>query len=123
MRREDSETAATPQRNRTEQHPPLQRRRGPEALSATTWESHMAIADIVSATDKPPHKVCAVCFELGRIAPSEAAALRALLSNPSLKYSDISKWIAEDPDTPINIDGPTLSRHARAGCSARERLR
>jgi hypothetical protein len=82
----------------------------------------MALSDIAKAAktaDPLPWRTCAVCHALATIPPTEAEGLRALLRG-KLRYSEIS---ADDPDTPLQIDKETLSRHARGGCSARERLR
>jgi hypothetical protein len=85
----------------------------------------MAISDIAQATqnaDPLPWRTCGVCHALATIPEAEAEGLRALLRG-KLRYSEISDLIADDPDTPLQIDKETLSRHARGGCSARERLR
>ena len=85
----------------------------------------MAIADIAATTkaDGVPWRTCQVCHALSSIPESEANGLRALLSEPRLPYIDISRMIAADPDTPLNIPRDALSRHARGICEAREKLR
>lgn len=70
----------------------------------------------------PEHQECAVCHALRTIPADEAEALRILLRS-TMRYSEISALIADDPDTPLVIDQKALGRHARAGCSARESLR
>jgi hypothetical protein len=82
----------------------------------------MALEDLAArkARKGPP---CSVCLELQTLPPAEAAGLVTLLSNPRLRYSEISRMIAHDPDTPLHIEGTTLARHSRGDCSAHTRLR
>lgn len=82
----------------------------------------MAIADIKAAVETP-WRTCAVCHALDNIPPDEATALRDLLRNKGVRYSELSEKLAEDPDTPLKLDRDALSRHARGFCAARERLR
>ena len=85
----------------------------------------MALSDIAKAAktaDPLPWRTCAVCHALATIPPAEAEGLRELLRG-KLRYSEISDLIADDPDTPLQLDTYALSRHARGGCTARERLR
>ena len=85
----------------------------------------MSLADLAATTANhsgPGWQECAVCHALATIPETEAEGLRDLLRS-KLRYSEISNLIAADPDTPLNIDRQTLSRHARGDCSAREVLR
>lgn len=85
----------------------------------------MSLAKIAQATqtaDPLPWRTCATCHALATIPAAEAEGLRELLRG-KLRYTEISDLIADDPDTPLNIDADALARHARGGCSARERLR
>lgn len=52
----------------------------------------------------------------------EAAALRGMLADRGLKFKDIAAELKADPESPT-IPWEALSRHARAGCTADERLR
>jgi hypothetical protein len=85
----------------------------------------MALADLArtKADSAAPWRTCAVCHALATIPPAEADALREMLSDRERRYSKISEEIAEDPDTPLDLDTGTLSRHARGRCGAKERLR
>lgn len=83
----------------------------------------MALADIAArSVDGIPWRTCAVCHALATVPPSEAEGLRSLLRG-KMRYSDIAALIRADPDTPLDLDADTLSRHARGNCAARERLR
>jgi hypothetical protein len=85
----------------------------------------MALSEIAKAAataDPLPWRTCAVCHALATIPPTEAEGLRDLLRG-KLRYSEIRDLIADDPDTPLQIDTDTLSRHARGQCAARENLR
>lgn len=73
--------------------------------------------------DGIPWRTCAVCHALDTIDPDEADGFRALMANRNLRYNEIEQIIAADPDTPLVIPWSTISRHARGGCDARERLR
>jgi hypothetical protein len=81
-----------------------------------------SIAQAAQDADPLPWRTCKVCHALATIPPAEAEGLRDLLRG-KLRYSEISDLIAGDPDTPLQIDKDTLSRHARGRCSAREVLR
>lgn len=84
----------------------------------------MALVDIAArARLGPGHKECAVCYALDTIPASEADGLRDLMRNAAKRFTEISEEIADDPDTPLNIDAYTLGRHARGDCSANEILR
>lgn len=80
------------------------------------------IAKAAQTADPLPWRTCAVCHALATIPATEAEGLRELLRG-KLRYSEIRDLIADDPDTPLQIDVDTLSRHARGRCSAREVLR
>lgn len=83
----------------------------------------MALADIEAKFTNPvPHKVCAVCYWMDERGDEWANKLRSLLSNRGIRFKDLAKELADDPDEP-NIPADTLSRHAQQGCSAQERLR
>jgi hypothetical protein len=53
---------------------------------------------------------------------TDAATLRKLLADRNVKFVDLAKALADDPDSP-SIEHHALSRHARGLCSAREVLR
>jgi hypothetical protein len=85
----------------------------------------MALSDIAKAAstaDPLPWRTCAVCHALATIPADEAQGLRDLLRG-KLRYSDIRDLIAQDADTPLQLDVDALSRHARGRCAAREVLR
>jgi hypothetical protein len=85
----------------------------------------MAIAQLAAQADpnSPPWQTCMVCHALATIPKSEADALVALLKNPAVRYSEISELIANDPDTPLDIPGPRLGKHATGKCGAKVKLR
>jgi hypothetical protein len=82
----------------------------------------MAIADIAaskpSASSKGP--TCQTCAALAKLPDDEATALRALLSDPAWRYSELSERLRDEG---VDIADFNLARHARGGCSAREKLR
>jgi hypothetical protein len=84
----------------------------------------MALSDVASKfTDSDiPWRTCGVCHALENMSDGEAATLRDLLGNKAIKFKDLAAALEADPDTPA-IPWETLSRHARGGCAARERLR
>lgn len=83
----------------------------------------MALADIeAELTSEIPWRTCAVCHHLAERDADWGARLRRMLSNKGIGFKALEAKLAEDPEEP-NIPWDTLSRHARAGCSARERLR
>lgn len=83
----------------------------------------MALEDIeVELTAEVPWRTCAVCHYIDERGEDWANRLRRLLANKGVKFKDLAAKLAEDPDEPT-IEWATLSRHARAGCSAKERLR
>lgn len=84
----------------------------------------MALADLAAKVDAGvPWRTCAVCHALDTIDPTEADGFRALMANKSLRFTEIEELIATDEDTPLRIKSDTISRHARGGCDAREKLR
>jgi len=83
----------------------------------------MAVADVDQAlTETAPWQTCAVCHQLAKLTPTEADTYRGWLANKGVKFKDLEAKLAADPDLD-GIPWATLSRHARAGCSAKERLR
>lgn len=86
----------------------------------------MAISDLVAAASQtrarkgPP---CSVCEALASLPDSEAAALRALLADPTWRYQTLADLLREDEDHPLDLQPYTLSKHAAGRCSAREKLR
>ena len=85
----------------------------------------MALATLAKNDGTPPKKgpSCAVCIALETLPEAEADGLRSLLANRSWRYSELSDALRDDPDTPLDIAAQSLARHARGGCSARDRLR
>jgi len=81
----------------------------------------MGIADLVISAEKvrkgPP---CTVCEALKRIEPEDAEALIRLLSDPDVRYSELSDALAGEG---LDLSAGTLSRHARGRCEARTKLR
>ena len=81
----------------------------------------MGIADLVVSAEKvrkgPP---CTVCEKMGTLPAEEAAALTRLLSDPGVRYTELSTALAGEG---IDLSAGTLSRHARGRCEAREKLR
>lgn len=83
----------------------------------------MALVDIeAELADELPWRTCAVCHHLGERDEVWGARLRRLLANKSIKFKTLALKMERDPDEPT-IPWEALSRHARAGCSAREHLR
>lgn len=83
----------------------------------------MAISDLLPR-DLPRVKkgpTCETCALLGSLPDDEAAALRRLLANPSVRY----KWLAQKlkDDEGHVVPHTSLGRHARGDCDAHERLR
>lgn len=85
----------------------------------------MTLEDLAARETGPsvPWKTCAVCHAIETIPPAESAALIRLLADRSWKFAEISRAIADDPDTPLDLPALALSRHARGICAARVRLR
>lgn len=84
----------------------------------------MAITDLAKAVERNvPWRTCTVCYELGDLPPAQAAALRSLLANPAVRYTELSQALAADQDFPLRIKAGALARHARGGCDADEALR
>jgi hypothetical protein len=83
----------------------------------------MALADIESElTAGVPARMCVVCHYLSERDDEWGARLRRMLANRGIQFKALAKRLAADPDEP-DIPWESLSRHARAGCSARESLR
>jgi len=83
----------------------------------------MALADIESElTAGVPARMCAVCHWLSEKDDDWGDRLRRLLANRGIQFKALAKRLAADPDEP-DIPWESLSRHARAGCSAKEQLR
>jgi len=68
----------------------------------------------------PAHKQCSTCWLLGILEEPHRANLIAALSNPSVRYDEISTALEE---LGHEIPGPYLSRHARGGCDAKVKMR
>lgn len=85
----------------------------------------MTIANIKAAASTKVRKgpPCEVCDLLDRLTDTEASALRELLADTTVRYSVLADALRDDPDTDIDIPANTLSRHARGGCAARDKLR
>lgn len=82
----------------------------------------MALSDIEEKLAGVPWRTCAVCHHMADRGDEWAFTLRRLLSNRGVKFKDLAKSLADDPDEP-DIPWEALSRHARAGCAAKESLR
>ena len=84
----------------------------------------MALQNVAASlvANSAPHQTCATCHALGGMSPEDAATLRELLANRSVRFRALAIALAEDPDSP-SVPWEALSRHARGLCSARERLR
>lgn len=86
----------------------------------------MAIANLTTARPKRPaylDRGCSVCRALDSLPADEADALRSLLADPTWRYQALSEALADDPDNPQTLPADALARHARGGCSRREKLR
>lgn len=81
----------------------------------------MPIASITrTETPQPAGPKCSVCQTMAALDDTEAAALKALMSDPEWRYQELSdRLLAEGVDLPA----ASLSRHARGRCWAREKLR
>lgn len=84
----------------------------------------MALADVAANLEAGglPHQTCGTCHALAGMTPEDAATLRRLLADRSVRFSNLAVALERDPDSP-SIPADTLSRHARGMCSAREVLR
>lgn len=84
----------------------------------------MALSDIEAelTSDAVPWRTCAVCHHMAERGEEWADRMRRLLANRSVKFRELARMLATDPDEPT-ITWDALSRHARAGCAAREQLR
>lgn len=80
----------------------------------------MAIADLTNPAKTKKGPPCSVCETLARLPETEADALRALLSDPAWRYTTLSDELRTEG---IELAPFVLSRHARGGCGAREKLR
>lgn len=81
----------------------------------------MGIADLVVSTERvrrgPP---CTVCEALAGLSEAESAALLRLLSDPAVRYTELSEALSSEG---LDLSAGTLSRHARGRCEARTKLR
>jgi hypothetical protein len=83
----------------------------------------MALSDVkASLTSGLPHQTCGTCHALAQMGDDDAATLRGLLGDRAVKFKTLADAMRDDPDTPT-VEWQSLSRHARGGCSAKERLR
>ena len=82
----------------------------------------MAIRDLLDQTQPKARKgpPCTVCLLLSRLHDDEAAALRRLLADTSVRYSALAEALRSEGH---EFSGYTLSRHARGQCEGREALR
>jgi hypothetical protein len=84
----------------------------------------MGIADLAVSLEKvrkgPPCTVCEAVKRLEHDKPEDAAALVRLLSDPLVRYSELSEALAGEG---LDLSAGTLSRHARGRCEARTKLR
>lgn len=82
----------------------------------------MAIRDLLDQTQPKARKgpPCTVCALLGRLDEQDAAALRRLLADTSVRYSTLADALRSEGH---DFSGYTLSRHARGLCEGREALR
>ena len=81
------------------------------------------IAQDVAQSKIPPKGTCCVCTALATLPDDQAEALRDLLRNPKVRYTELSEWLAVDEDHPLDLPSDSLGKHARGGCAAREKLR
>ena len=81
----------------------------------------MGIADLVVSAEKarkgPP---CTACESIKSLSDEDAAALTRLLSDPTVRYTELSEALAREG---LVLAAGTLSRHARGRCEARQKLR
>lgn len=81
----------------------------------------MAISDLVVSSEKvrkgPP---CTVCEAIERLPEKDSAALVRLLSDPTVRYTELSSALAGEG---LDLGASTLSRHSRGRCEARTKLR
>lgn len=83
----------------------------------------MAIANLSPSDKTRKGPQCEVCKTLARLAPAEAKALTAHLSNPEWRFTELSDALFEDSGGKLSLPEYSLSRHARGQCSARTKLR
>ncbi|WP_107768468.1 hypothetical protein [Nocardioides terrigena] len=83
----------------------------------------MALDNIAATlTSGLPHQTCGTCHALAQMSDEDAATLRGLLGDRSVKFKTLADAMRDDEDTPT-VEWQALSRHARGGCSAKEHLR
>lgn len=83
----------------------------------------MGLADVAAKiTGGVPAGTCATCHALSGMSEKDAATLRGLLADRGVKFRTLADALAADPDSP-SVPWESLSRHARAGCAAKESLR
>lgn len=83
----------------------------------------MALSDVAARmTDEVPWRTCSTCHHLEQMSTDDANTLRALLADKGVRFKDLARELADDPEAPT-IPWEALSRHARGGCAAREHLR
>lgn len=84
----------------------------------------MALSDVAAqmTSSELPWRTCGTCHALAGMSNEDAATLRGLLADRRVKFKDLARALAADPDSPT-IAWESLSRHARGDCSAEEVLR
>ena len=84
----------------------------------------MALKDLAANLGQSvaPYGICATCHALENMAAEDATTLRALLADRGIRFKDLAGALEADNDSPT-IHWEALSRHARGGCTAREKLR
>lgn len=80
----------------------------------------MAIADITEQAKVRKGPPCSVCEVLADLPDTEAAALRSLLADKTWRYTALSDELHREG---VELAPFVLSRHAKGGCAAREKLR
>lgn len=83
----------------------------------------MALSDVAATLATGlPHQTCGTCHALAQMSGEEAATLRRLLADKSVRIKALADAMRADEDTPT-VEWQALSRHARGGCAAKEHLR
>lgn len=84
----------------------------------------MALSDVAATVtgEGVPWRTCVTCHALSEMTDQDAQVLRGLLADRRVKFKDLAKALADDPESPT-IPWPSLSRHARGECGAGEVLR